>query len=85
VDRKNVNDPDALFDAADSIGLSSTEAASVLKNALFKEAVDLDWMRSMEVDPEYVPSVLLDGELLANPQEYNLYQRLMSRHGVKRR
>jgi len=85
VDQKDISDADSLFSLADSTGLSGDEAASVLKDALFKDVVDLDWMRSLEIDPQYVPSVLLNGELLENPQEYNLFEHLMSRHGVKRR
>jgi predicted DsbA family dithiol-disulfide isomerase len=85
VEKKDISETDFLFDLTGPIGLSENEAASVLKGALFKEAVDSDWMRSLEVDPKYVPSVLLNGELLENPQEYELYEHLMSQHGVRRR
>ncbi len=85
MDQKDISDANSLFDLADSTGLSRNEAASVLKNALFKDAVDSDWVRSLEIDPQYVPSVLLNGELLENPQEYELYERLMSQHNVKPR
>jgi predicted DsbA family dithiol-disulfide isomerase len=85
VAQQDIGDADSLFDLADSTGLSGNEAASVLKEALFKEAVDSDWVRSLEIDLKYVPSVLLNGELLENPQEYRLYEHLMSRHGVRRR
>ena len=85
VDQKDISDANSLFDLADSTGLSGNEAASVLKDALFKDAVDSDWMRSLEIDPQYVPSVLLNGELLENPQEYKLYEQLMSQHNVKPR
>ena len=85
MDQKDISDANSLFDLADSTGLSRNEAASVLKNALFKDAVDSDWVRSLEIDPQYVPSVLLNGELLENPQEYELYEHLMSQHNVKPR
>ena len=85
VDQKDISDANSLFDLADSTGLSRNEAASVLKNALFKDAVDSDWVRSLKIDPQYVPSVLLNGELLENPQEYKLYEHLMSQHNVKPR
>jgi len=85
VDQEDISDANSLFDLADSTGLSGNEAASVLKDTLFKDAVDSDWMRSLEIDPQYVPSVLLNGELLENPQEYKLFERLMSQHNVKPR
>jgi len=84
VGRKDISNTDLLIDLADSAGLSKDEAASILKHARFKEVVDADWMRSLEVDPQYVPSVLLNGELLENPQEYKLFEDLMARHGVSR-
>ncbi len=85
VDQKDISDTNSLFDLADSTGLSRNEAASVLKDALFKDAVDSDWMRSLEIDPQFVPSVLLNGELLENPQEYKLFEQLLSQHNVKPR
>jgi predicted DsbA family dithiol-disulfide isomerase len=84
VDGKDISNTGLLIDLADSIGLSREEAASVLKHARFKEAVDADWVRSLEVDPQYVPSVLLNLELLENPQEYKMFEELMARHDVKR-
>ena len=85
VDQKDISNAESLFDLADSAGLPKTEATSVLKDSLFKDAVDSDWMRSLEINPQYVPSVLLNGELLENPQEYKLYEQLMSQHNVKPR
>ena len=82
VDQKDISDTNSLLDLVDSTGLSRNEAEPVLKDALFKDAVDSDWMRSLEIDPQYVPSVLLNGELLENPQEYKLFEQLMSQHGV---
>ena len=85
VDQKDISDANSLLDLVDSTGLSRNEAEPVLKDALFKDAVDSDWMRSLEIDPQYVPSVLLNGELLENPQEYKLFEQLISQHGVERR
>ena len=56
-----------------------------MKTKAFKDALDTDWLRSLKVDPEYVPSVLLNGELLVNPQQYELLKQLMVRHNVTRR
>jgi len=85
VDQEDISDANSLLDLVDSTGLSRNEAEPVLKDALFKDAVDSDWMRSLEIDPQYVPSVLLNGELLENPQEYKLFEQLLSQHNVKPR
>ena len=85
VEQKDIGDADSLIELADTVGLSKDEAASVLRDANFKDAVDSDWLRSLEIDPQYVPSVLLNGELLENPQEYRLFKKLVTKHGVNRR
>lgn len=85
MNQKDITDVESLIDLAGAIGLSEDEAASVLTNGRFHDAVDADWIRSLEIDPKYVPSLLLNGELVENPQEYRLFEDLLSRNNVKRR
>jgi predicted DsbA family dithiol-disulfide isomerase len=85
VQSKDIRDIPMLCALAESVGLSFFEAEKVLKTRAFKDALDADWLRSLEIDPEYVPSVLLNGELLVNPQQYELLKQLMVRHNVTRR
>ncbi|RJQ49013.1 MAG: hypothetical protein C4530_23860 [Desulfobacteraceae bacterium] len=82
---QDIGRPETLRDAAASAGLPEDEAAEILSDRTFKEAVDADWKRSLEIDPECVPSVLLGGELLVNPQGYDQIEELMERHRIKRR
>ena len=85
VQGKDIRDIPMLCALCESVGLSFVEAEKVLKTKAFKDALDTDWLRSLKVDPEYVPSVLLNGELLVNPQQYELLKQLMVRHNVTRR
>ena len=85
VDGKNIGRIPVLVDLAGRVGLSEPEAKRVVETRAFADAVERDWARSLEVDPEYIPSVMLDGDLLVNPQKYDLYERFMEKNGVKRR
>jgi len=82
---REITDIPNLFDLAESVGLSRKEAETVLETRSYKDALHADWMLSLEVDPEYVPSVWINGELLVNPQEYKLLTQLMKRHRVPSR
>ena len=85
VDGKNIGKISILIDLAYSIGLSATEAQKVLENRTYKEAVDSDWSYSLEVDPEYIPSLKINGNLLVNPQKYAIFEQFMNDNGVIRR
>lgn len=85
MNRTDIGDVEVLFDLAESAGMSRNDAAAVLAGGHFRESVDHDWMRSLKFDPKYVPAVLLNGELLENPREYDRLELLLARHGVRRR
>ena len=80
---KDISDKQMLYSLIETVGLSSGDAQHVIHTGGFKETLDLDWVRSLTVDPQYVPSVLLNGELLVNPQEYELLKDLMTRNQVQ--
>ena len=67
------------------MGLSQKEAEKAMGTRAFKEAVDSDWSRSLEVDPEYIPALSINGQLLINPQKYKRYEELMRDHHIKKR
>lgn len=84
VEGKNIAKPEVLMDLSESIGLSKNKAKEVIETRIFKDAVDADWSRSLEVDPEVVPSLLVNGNLLENPQQYELVDQFMKENRVKK-
>ena len=82
---KDISDKQMLYSLIETVGLSSGDTQDVIQTGTFKETLDSDWVRSLTVDPQYVPSVLMNGDLLENPQEYGLLEDLMSRHQINRR
>jgi hypothetical protein len=65
--------------------LPQEKAKEVIEIRVFKDAVDADWSRSLEVDPEFIPSLMVNGNLLVNPQQYELYEQFMKDNNVNRR
>lgn len=82
VDSKNIGQIPVLVDLAGSVGLSKQEARNVIENRTFKDMVDQDWSRSLQVDPEYIPSLMINGNLLVNPQRYELFEQFMKDNHV---
>jgi predicted DsbA family dithiol-disulfide isomerase len=64
--------------------LPGKEAQKVLENRTYKESVDSDWSYSLEVDPEYIPTLNIHGKLLVNPQRYELFEQFMADNRVVR-
>jgi predicted DsbA family dithiol-disulfide isomerase len=85
VDGQNIGRLQVLAGLAQSTGFTEAEARSVIETGAFKEAVDRDWARSLEVDPEYIPSLMLEGHLLVNPQKYTLFEQFVRDRGIRRR
>jgi len=81
-DSMNISDPYVLVDIAKSVGLPEIEAQKVFENQSLKNQVDADFSRSMKIDPDVIPTLLLDGEQLINPQQYELITRFMDKHRI---
>ena len=85
VDGKNIGQIPVLIELAGSVGLSKIDARDVVENRTFKDMVDQDWSRSLQVDPEYIPSLMTNGNLLVNPQRYELFEQFMKANHVMKR
>ncbi len=85
VENHNIGSEAVLLDLAEAVGLPAKEAEAVTRNRPFGDAVDADWSRSLKVDPEYIPSLMIGDGLLVNPQKYALFEQFMADNGVKRR
>ncbi len=82
---RNIGSASVLVDLVKGIGLSGKEAMDIAATRPFRDAVDADWKRSLKIDPEYIPSLMIADQLLVNPQEYVLFEQFMADNGVERR
>ncbi len=85
VEGKNIGRPALLVDLAGAMGLLKQEAQRVIETRTFKQAVDQDWSRSLQVDPEYIPALMINGHLLVNPQKYELFEQFVRDNRVKKK
>ena len=82
---KDIGKISILTDIADQLGLPKNEAQKVLDTRSFKDSVDSDWAWSLKVDPDVIPSFMINEKLYINPQKYELYEKFMADHYVKKR
>ena len=80
---KNIGRVPVLVDIAAAAGLSRQEARQAIETRAYRQAVDEDWSRSLQVDPEYVPALMTNGHLLVNPQQYSLFRQFMRDNHIK--
>jgi predicted DsbA family dithiol-disulfide isomerase len=85
VDNTNISSLSVLIGIAGGIGLSEESARAAVEQGEFSDAVDADWSRSLEIDPDYIPSLMVNDRLLVNPQEYSLWEQFMMENNVERR
>ena len=85
VDGKNIAKVDELAILAKSIGLSDSEARSVLESRTFKEAVDGDWSRSHKLGITGVPTFVIGNQAIVGFQPYENLEQFLKSCGAKKR
>jgi predicted DsbA family dithiol-disulfide isomerase len=77
VDGKNIGDPDALVEIAQSVGLPADKAREVLEKRTHKAAVDADWEKSRQYGVTGVPTFVHDGRGVVGAQPYEALEGLL--------
>jgi predicted DsbA family dithiol-disulfide isomerase len=77
VDARNISDPEALVQIAESVGLADDQAREVLRTRSFKAAVDADWQKSREYGVTGVPTFVAGGQGVAGAQAYEVLEQLV--------
>ena len=82
VDGQNLADQDLLAKLAGEVGLSTQEATEVLGNRLYKEAVDIDWMRSRQIGISGVPTFVIGKCGISGAQPCEMLERFVVENTV---
>ena len=85
VDARNIGDPDALVEIAQSIGLAAEAARQVLAERRFKDAVDADWAKSRQWGVTGVPTFVANRYGVVGAQPYEVLEQLLDKAGARRR
>ncbi len=84
VDGKNIADSEILLDIVDSAGLSRDDAADVLQNRSFSDAVDEDWEKSRAYGVTGVPTFVSNGYGVVGAQQYEALEQLLTQAGAQK-
>jgi len=85
VDGRNIARVDALVEVAQQVGLGGNEAREVLETRGYKEAVDGDWQRSVEMGVTGVPTFLVGDRAMVGAQPYEVLEELVIEAGAEGR
>lgn len=82
---RNIGDRKVLLDVAASVGLDRAEAARVLDERRFRDAVDREWEQSRTAGVTAVPTFEAGGRRVVGAQPYEELARLVEQAGALRR
>ena len=77
VDGQNLANQNLLVKLAGEAGLSTQEATKVLEKRVFKEAVDIDWMRSRQIGISGVPTFVIGQYGISGAKSYETLERFV--------
>jgi predicted DsbA family dithiol-disulfide isomerase len=84
VEGKNIHDSTVLQELATKAGLDPAEAMKVLRDGLYKEAVDRDWASSRAAGITGVPTFEAGGRRVVGAQPYQELARMVEAAGATR-
>jgi len=79
VESKNIGAIDTLVEVAEAVGLPGLEAREILVSRRFKDAVDADWQRAMQLGVTGVPTFVAGRYGVVGAQPYETLERLVER------
>ena len=82
VDGKNLANQNLLVNLAGEAGLSTQEAAEVIENRSYREAVDLDLVRSRQIGISGVPTFVMGQFGISGAQPYEMLERFVVENTV---
>ena len=82
IDGQNLANQNLLVNLAGEAGLSTQEAAEVIENRSYREAVDLDWVRSRQIGISGVPTFVMGQFGISGAQPYEMLERFVVENTV---
>lgn len=85
VDGVNIAKLEELVGLAKAAGLPDKEAMEILKTRAFREAVDSDWDLAGQLGISAIPTFVLDHWAVVGAQSYEVLEKFLLDHMVKRK
>ena len=80
---RNIARVDTLVEVAQQIGLDGDQGRKVLESGRFKDAVDADWQRSVNLGVTGVPTFLVGDRAVVGAHPYEVLEKLVAGAGAK--
>ncbi len=85
VDGRNIGRIAELVELAESLGLPGEEAQQAIQKRAFKNAVDIDWARSVRMGVTGVPTFMIGHQSVVGAQPYETLEHLMKTNNIGKR
>ena len=85
VKEQPIDEIHVLAKLAESVDLDVKDAQKTLQDRTFREAVDLDWKRSHELNISEIPTFILNHQVLVGAQPYETLRNLLIPNNIETR
>jgi predicted DsbA family dithiol-disulfide isomerase len=85
VDNRNLAENEVLVELAVDVGLEAAEAATVLEERSFSDALDEHWSRALGAGVQVIPTFAAGGQRAIGAEPYDVLEKLVVAAGAKRR
>ena len=82
---RNIARVEELVEVAQEVGIAGDDAHEVLESRRCKDAVDVDWQRSVKLGVTGVPTFLVGDRAMVGAQPYEVLEELVTGAGAERR
>jgi predicted DsbA family dithiol-disulfide isomerase len=85
VKEQPIDEIQILAKLAESVNLNVKDAQKILQDRTFREAVDLDWKRSYELNVTEIPTFILNHQVLVGAQPYETLRNFLLPNNIETR
>jgi predicted DsbA family dithiol-disulfide isomerase len=82
---QHIGDAHVLLKLAESVGLNGKDVQKVIQERTYREAIDLDWKRSYELNITEIPTFILNHQVLVGAQPYETLRNFLLPNNIERR
>ena len=85
VKEQPIDEIQVLAKLAESVNLNGNDAQKIIQDRTFREAVDLDWKRSYELNITEIPTFIINHQVFVGAQPYETLRNLLLPNNIETR
>jgi predicted DsbA family dithiol-disulfide isomerase len=82
---RHIGEAHVLAKIAESVNLNGKDVQKIIQDRTYREAVDLDWKRSYELNITEIPTFIINHQVLVGAQPYETLRNLLLPNNIETR